>query len=311
MRLKYIFLSLLLVVFLFLLIFFLRGISRTPPTGLNLSVSENISPNVNVFVLDQFRTIITSIETNDDFFPQQKGLEEGTVYGFRVIDNRGEVSMPVYETFIANGPHWTGMEIGKRYYHGLRPSNYTVELLIIKNNTGVITARTNLSSFNLYEQHTEIERIIINRCSNLTNEPIVDVDGWSRESKIGKCAAKVGVEIEDTYVCDILFKLFNDTGVGFGECIMNYAITTGNTSVCDNAGMPKSRGFCKTKVTGDWTECKKVSCDLSCKFESLETQQDLCISWYAIENRNASLCEEIKSSAYNMKEGCLKITMGG
>jgi len=286
------------------------GMSRTPPPGLNLSVSENISLNVNVFILDQFRNTITSIEVNDDFFPQQKGLEEGTVYGFRVIDDKGEVSMPVYETFIATAPDWTGWEIGGRYYHGLRPSNYTIELLIIKNNTGTIIARTNLSSFNLYEQRAEFERIIINRCGNLTNEPVVDVDGWSRESKIGKCAANVGVEIGNIYACDILFKLFNDTGVGSGECIINYAVITGNASICDHAGMPKSRGFCKAKVTKDWTECRKVSCDISCKMESLETQQDLCILWYATENRNVSLCNEIKSTAYNMKEICLNITKG-
>jgi hypothetical protein len=308
MRLKYIFLSILLVVFIFVLIFFLRGLSYPAPLGLNLSISENISPNVNVFVLDQFGKTITAIEVNDDFFPQQKGLEEGTVYGFRVIDDKMEVSMPVYETFIANGPDWTGWEIGKRYYHGLRPSNYTVELLIIENNTGIIIARTNLSSFNLYEQRAEIEKKIMDNCSYLMNEPLVDVDGWSREGKIGKCAANVGVEIENIYACDILFKLFNDSGVGFGECVLDYAIIIGNTSICDHAGMPKSRGFCKAKVTKDWTECRKVSCDISCKIESLETQQDFCILWYATENRNVSLCEEIKTEAYNMKESCLKIT---
>jgi len=307
MRLKYIFLPILLVVFIFALIFFLRGLSYAPPLGLNLSISENISPNVDIFVLDQFRKTITAIETNDDFFPQQKGLEEGTVYGFRVIDEKGDVSMSVYETFIANGPDWTGWEIGRRYYHGLRPSNYTVELIVIKNDMGIITARTNLSSFNLYEQRAEFERIIINKCGNLTNEPLVDVDGWSRESKIGKCAANVAVEQKDIYACDVLFKLFNDTGVQSGECIINYAIITGNTSICDHAGMPKSRGFCKAKVTGDWTECRKVSCDISCKFESLEIQQDRCILWYALEKGNATLCNEIKSDADDMKEECLKL----
>ena len=209
MRLKRIFLSIFILMFIFLLIFFLRGLSYPAPSGLNLSISENISPNVSMFILDQFRKTITSIETNDDFFPQQKGLEEGTIYGFRIIDDKGEVSMPVYETFIANSPDWTGWEIGRRYYHGLRPSNYTIELLVINNGTGIITARINLSSFSLYEQHAEIERIIINRCGNLTNEPITDVDGWSREGKIGKCAAKVGIEIKNIYACDI-----------FSNCLM-------------------------------------------------------------------------------------------
>ncbi len=309
MRLKYIFLSIIFAVFIFLLIFVINGIiPHAPPSGLELSISENISPDVNVFVLDQFRKVITSIETNDDFFPQQKGLDEGTVYGFRVIDDKGDVSMPVYETFIANAPDWTGWETGKRYYHGLRPSNYTIELLVIKNGTGTITARTNLSSFSSYLQRAELEKTIMDNCSHLMAEPIVDIDGWSRESKIGKCAAKVGIELGSVDACNTLFKLFNDTGVGFGECIINYAIITRDTSVCDNAGMPKSRGFCKAKVTGDWTECRKVSCDISCSMEKLETQQDLCILWYATENRNSTLCNEIKSTEYNMKEICLNMT---
>lgn len=309
MRLKHLFLFIVLAIFLLLLFFFLRGLtSNTPPSGLDLSISENISPDVNVFVLDQFRKVITSIEINDAFFPQQKGLDEGTVYGFRVIDEKGEVSMPVYETFIANAPGWTGWETGRRYYHGLRPSNYIIELLVIKNGIGTITSRANLSSFSSYLQRAEFEKTIFDNCSHLMAEPIVDADGWSRESKIGKCAAKVGIELGSVDACNMLFKLFNDSGVGSGECIINYAISTGDISVCDSAGMPKSRGFCKAKVTKDWRECRKVLCDISCTMEGLETQQDLCIQWYAIENRNASLCNEIKSTAYNMKEGCLSIT---
>ena len=308
MQLKHVFSSILLIVFIFLSIFFLNGVFYSPPQGLNLSISENISPNVKVFVLDQFGKTVTSIETNDDFFPQQEGLEEGTVYGFRVIDEKGGVSMPVYETFIANSPDWTGWEIGGRYYNGLKPGNYTIELLVIEDSAGTVTAKTNLSSFSLYEQRAGIEKKVMDDCGHLMTEPLVDIDGWSRDGKIARCAAKIGVEQENIYACDTLFKLFNNTN--FDECVTEYAITEGNASICDYTGMPKSRGFCKAKVTKDWTECRKISCDISCMMASLETQQDLCIQWYAIENRNASLCSEIESQAYNMKEICLNLTTG-
>lgn len=308
MLLKHLLLFVVFAVFVVLSIFFLNGLRHAPPPGLNLLISENISPNVTVFVLDQFRKTITSVETNDDFFPQQKGLDEGTVYGFRVIDDKGNVSMPVYETFIANAPDWTGWAVGKRYYHGLRPSNYTIELLVIKDGTGTITARTNLSSFSSYLRGLELEKTIIDNCGHLMAEPLVDVDGWSRDGKIARCVAKIGVERKSIDPCNLLFKLFNVTN--FDECITGYAITTGDASVCDHTGMPKSRGFCKAKATKDWTECRKVSCDISCAMEGLETQQDLCIQWYAIENRNASLCNEIKSAAYNMKEICMNLTTG-
>ncbi len=307
MILKHLFLSVVFACFLLLSIFMLAPLFHaTPPSGLNFIISENISPNVDVFVLDQFGKRITSVETNDDFFPQQKGLDEGTVYGFRVIDDRGNVSMPVYETFIANAPDWTGWETGKRYYRGLRPSNYIIELLVIKNGIGTITARTNLSSFNSYLQGLELEKTIIDNCSHLMNEPLVDIDGFPRDVKMARCVAKIGVERKSIDPCNLLFKLFNVTNSD--ECIASYAITTGDASVCDHNSMPKSRGFCKARATKDWTECRKISCDISCAMEGLDIQQDFCIQWYAIENRNANLCNEIKGTAYNMKAICLDIT---
>lgn len=109
MILKLLFIAVFVAAFIFLIIFFLNGlVPSTQPPGLNLSVSENISSGVNVFVLDQLRNVIKSVETNERFFPQQKGLPEGTVYGFRVVDKEGDVSLPVYETFTANAPDWTG-----------------------------------------------------------------------------------------------------------------------------------------------------------------------------------------------------------
>jgi len=304
MRLKYIFLSIIFAVFIFLLIFVINGIiPHAPPSGLELSIYENISPDVNVFVLDNNKKEASSIDMEEWFFFQQRGLPKGTVYGFRVIDEKGYVSMPVYETFIAKTPDWVERN---RYYHDLRPSNYTIELLVIENGIGIITARTNLSIFNSYLQRAELEKKIRDNCSHLMAEPLVDRDGWSRESKIARCVTKIAVEQGNIDVCNLLFKLFNATNTD--DCIRDYAIATGDASVCDHTGMPKSRGFCKAKVTNDWRECRKISCDISCAMEGLETQQDLCIQWYAIENRNASLCNEIKSAAYNMKEICLNIT---
>jgi hypothetical protein len=301
----------LIAILLCIIIFFINGlVPNSQPLGINLSVSENILPNLGIVIFDQFRNNISSIDENERFFPQQKGLSQGTVYGFRVIDKNGEVSMPVYETFTANSPDWTGWELGKQYYHGLRPGNYTVELLTIGNGFGIIVARINFSAFSLQAQRAEFENLIINRCGNLTNEPDIDADGWSREGKIGRCAAQVGAETGNVEACNALFKLFNDTGMGFGECIIYYANTTGNVSACNYAGMPKSVGFCRAKTLRDWTECRKVACDFSCAFESLEVQQELCVQWYAIETMNESLCSELKSETYNMKEICFNITSG-
>jgi hypothetical protein len=298
MRLKYLFLSVFFVIFIVLSIFFLRGISYNPPPGLNLSISENISPDIGVFILDNNNKEIVLIDENDFFFFQQRGLPKGKFYGFRVVDEHGEVIKPVYETFTAKTSDWVEQN---KYYHHIRLGNQTLELLTIEGNIGTIVARTKLSVFNF-------DRIIRDTCSYLISEPIIDKDGWSRESKIAECVTNIAVKFGKVDMCGRSYKIFNITNTD--DCIRNYAITTKDTSVCDLTGMPKSRGFCKAKVTNNWIECRKISCDISCAMESLETQQDLCIQWYAIENRNASLCNEINSQAYSMKEICFNLTTG-
>jgi len=296
MRLKYFLLLVFSFIFIIIAVFFFKTTFQSPQIELNLTIYENISPDVKVFVLDNNKKEISTIDENDFFFLQQRGLPKGTVYGFRIVDVNGEVIKPVYETFNAKTSDWVEQN---KYYQHIRTGNQTVELLTIKDSIGTIVARTNLLVLNFDE-------VIRDNCSYLISEPIVDESGWSRESKIVNCVANIAVKFKRADMCGWLYKIFNITNTD--DCIRNYAITTKDTSICDLASMPKSRGFCKAKVTNNWAECRKISCDASCAMEGLETQQDLCIQWYAIENRNATLCNEIKSQAYNMKEICLNLT---
>ncbi|PJA22185.1 hypothetical protein COX58_02705, partial [archaeon CG_4_10_14_0_2_um_filter_Archaea_38_6] len=281
--LKFLFTFFLIAVFIILIFLFFSNSSNYNPDGFELNVSESILPDVSVYVLDSNKNVINSIDQNEFYFIQQRGLPEGTIYGFRVVGVHDEVILPVYETYTARTLDWVE---ANNYYLNIKPGNQTIEVLTINDSNGVIVARTNILVYNF-------ESIVIDRCGNLTNEPVVDADGWSREGKIGRCVSNIAVEFRKVNVCDKLYGIFNDTGAGYGECLLNYAIITGDVSACEHAGMPKSRGFCKAKVAGDWTECRKITCDISCAMESLETQQDLCIQWYAIETRNASLCNEI------------------
>jgi len=304
-RLRYLFLCLL-VVFIPLILFILNGMipAKLPP-GLNLTVSENVSPDVGVFVLDNDKNAVTSLGTGEWFFLQQRGLPEGTTYGFRVIDASGYVSLPVYETFTAKAVDW--LEPNK-YYRDLGPGKYTVELLTIRGDSGTIVARTNISVFDPMLEHVKLEQAVRVNCSSLMAQPVVDANGWSREGKIAGCVAKIAAESMNPDGCNLVYPLFNLTMFGYEDCIRAYALATGDVSACDLTGMPKSRGFCKAKATRDWTQCRKITCDISCAMESLETQQDLCIQWYAIENRDAALCNEIRSEAYGMKGICLNLT---
>jgi len=211
----------------------------------------------------------------------------------------------VYETFIAKTPDWIE---SNDYYHNLAPGKYTVEVLTIDGGSGIIVARTNISIVDLDLQLETIGKEVMKNCSRLLGGPVVDVNGRSRDSKIAECVGNITAEFRNPGACRLVYTLFNMTIFGQEDCIRAYAIATGDISACDITGMPKTRGFCKAKATKDWTECRKVSCDISCGSESLETQQDLCIQWYAIENRNTALCNEIKSMEYDMKAICLNIT---
>jgi len=295
-KLKYIFLSVVFAIFIFIIFLFVSNSNDYNPNGFELNISENIMPDVKIYVLDDNKNSMSVIDENDFFFIQQKGLPLGTFYGFRVVSEHGEVLKPVYEIYTAKGDDWVE---ANNYYLQIRPGNQTIEVLTIEDGIGTIVARANLSVFNF-------DRIIRDTCDYLMSEPVVDEGGWSRESKIVDCVANIAVNFSKVDICGRLYRIFNITTPTItDDCIRDYAITAKDTLVCDLASMPKSRGFCKAKVTNNWIECKKISCDISCAMENLETQQDLCIQWYAIENRDATLCNEIKNQAY--KEICLNI----
>jgi len=84
-------------------------------------------------------------------------------------------------------------------------------------------------------------------------------------------------------------------------CYNEVAIKTGDISLC--RGPPKSIGGCRAMVNNDWTECQRITCDMSCPFEDLETQKDYCVEGTGILMRDASICEHVNNS--DLKNFCL------
>lgn len=244
--------------------------SKRPEHGLDLNISKNISSEVKIFVTDKYESDINSIEYSQYFYPQQSGLPAGTVYGFRFINQEGKEIMPVYETFIAKSEYQR--EIGKQYYHGVEPENYTVQLIKIEGNQGIIVAETNFKVISA----EELEKI--------------------KEEKEKAYQEMVQAVYEK---CGAL------TAHYYTDCVVNFAITSNNIEVCDRGSMPKDKGFCRAKLKGDWRECQKIECDFSCTYENIDTQKDLCTSWYAVEKKEISICENIKNTEY--KDDCKKV----
>jgi len=244
--------------------------SKRPEHGLDLNISKNISSEVKVFVTDKYENNIDYIESSQYFHPQQSGLPAGTVYGFRFIDQEGKEIMPVYETFIAKSEYqW---EVGKQYYHDVEPTNYTVQLIKIEGNQGIIVAETSFRVISAEDMekireekekaYHEMANAVYEKCGNLTAQQQTD-------------------------------------------CVTDFAIASNNIDVCERANMPKEKAFCRAKVSGDWRECQKIECDFSCVYEDEDTQKDLCTQWYAIAKRDISICENIKNIEY--KDMCKKV----
>ncbi len=286
---------------LIIIFFFITNLSDYNPEGFELNISESLMPNVSVVVLNDNNEVMNVIYENEFFYIQQRGLAENTPYSFMVVNAYGEVLKPVFETYTARNPELNWVE-SNNYYLSIPPGNQTIELLIINDSNGVVVAKSNILVLNL-------ESIIREACFNLTNEPELDENGWSRESKILNCVSDKAVELHKVNTCDSLSGVFNLTTIPMhDECITNYAINTNDVSVCELTSMPKNRGFCKVKATNDWTQCRNITCDASCIMEKLDVQKDLCIQWVAIGQNNKSLCNEIQSNAYDMKEICYNMT---
>jgi hypothetical protein len=282
------------------------------PHGLELAVSERLDPSVSVFVLDPDQKRITSIEGYGLFFHQQSGLPEGTEYGFRVMRMDGSLIMPVYETFKAKSPEQIkqdGMETGNRYYHDLQGGKYVLELLTIRGDEGTVVARMDFSSITRESLDAGRMDVVRIACANVTNisAGASGEENKSYRDRIISCVTDAAVSMRDPETCGMIFRGFNIPNFQ-DVCTTAYAYATGDISACDNNSMPKARGFCRAKVSKDWTECTRITCDVSCAMEDLDTQKDFCVQWYAVENRNASLCEEVKASHY--REICVGILKG-
>ncbi|MFA4983628.1 MAG: hypothetical protein WC588_05455, partial [Candidatus Micrarchaeia archaeon] len=261
---------------------------EAPPPALNLTITEALDPGVEVFVMDKHEKNTTSIDANEWFYPVQKGLAEGTEYGFRI---KGPTFMPVNEKFVAKRPPEIYRELGVQQYHSYQPGPYTVELIEIQGDRGFVRATANFTVYTQDSLARDAAARIGENCSQfIAAEPYGTRDGAA--GSLYDCARDLSVSLRDPNVCYGLNRFFENNLSMFlvGDCRTDYAVMTGNASLCDESSMPKGRGFCKAMVASDPGECMRIECDFSCNFEGFETQQDLCLQWYGIAKGNNTVC---------------------
>ncbi|MFA5077037.1 MAG: hypothetical protein WC488_01280 [Candidatus Micrarchaeia archaeon] len=281
---------------------------ETPSAPYNITLSESLNPSLRVYAVDKNANHVARIADDVWFYPVERGLPEGTVYAFRLLDPKGGVAVPVNENFTAEAPgREKTSEIGVQQYHGFPPGNYTIELVVLQNGHGTIVAKANITVFSPSMEAAESARELKLNCS-----AFLPKDNYSKRDEPGAqalqdCAARLAAARSDLGICKALDPYYsNGEGLWVSDsCISNLADLTGNVDYCSELYRLTDRGNCHARLLNDTGECTRMVCDSSCIYFSLDDQIDLCLQGYAITKRDASVCPMIKREDYRTQ--CVEI----
>ncbi len=296
---------------LFILLFGCCGLHfgpETPSPPYNITLSESPNPSVRLYIVDNNGNQVTRIADDVWFYPVERGLPEGTVYGFRLLGLHGEVVVPVNENFTAEAPgREKTFEIGVQQYHGFHRGNYTVELVVLRGGHGTIIARANITVFSPSQDAAESARELERNCSaSLPN------DNYSSREEPGAqalqdCAARLAAARGDIGICNALGPYFsNGEGLWVSDsCVSSLADLTGDVGYCGELYRLTDRGNCRARLLNDTSECTRMVCDSSCIYFPLDDQIDICLQGYAITKHDASACPMIRREDY--RQQCMDI----
>lgn len=281
---------------------------ETPPPPYNITISESLDPSVKLYVVDKNANQVAKIADDVWFYPVERGLPEGTHYGFRLLDPKGRVAVPVNENFTAEAPgREKTSEIGVQQYHGFPPGEYIVELVVLQGGHGTIVARANITVFSPSAEAAEsAQELRLNCSASLPKNNYSNRDEPGAQA-LQDCAARLAAARDDLGVCKALNPYFsNGTGLWVSDsCVSSLADLTGNMEYCSELYRLTDRGNCRARLLNDTSECTRLVCDSSCLYFSLDDQIDICLQGYAITKRDASVCPMIKRDDY--REQCLDI----
>ncbi len=274
---------------------------QAPPAAYNLTFSESIRPYVTVYVVDTNNRNITLVESQQWFYPVQRGLPNGTVYGFRLVSLDGSVVVPVNENFTAQPPPAAVTEMGIQQYHGFAAGNYTIQVVAIRGSLGIIMAKTNITIYNANDAPPAIADAVARNCSAFIPQRKYVSRSEPNASLLYDCIRDLAVVENDPNVCKGLRGYFNDTMWIEENCLIDVAEMTGNISACSGRMRILDTYICRAEILNDWHECQNMECDLSCAIESKETKIDLCIQGYGISNDDEDACNHISDEQYRLQ----------
>ena len=279
--------------------------NRAPLTPLNLTYSVALDPSVSFYIVDNSGARISSIDSDEWFYPVQRGLPNGTAYGFRLLKKGGPV--PVNEEFIAlPAAQEPNFQVGAQQYHGFDPDKYTVELVRIEGEHGTIVARTNITVTNRFAiAHDSLDAISKN-CSQYM--PAGKGMYGSMEAQGARdlygCIRDFAVSQGDMEICKGITTYINNSFWDIDGCIGDFAVNKSDLSLCEKRQRAVDRAICRAEILNSYEECSIMQCDF---YWSCDQQKDICLQSFAMSHKNDALCLQISDEQIRIQ--CLGLVL--
>ena len=272
---------------------------------MNLTYSVALDPSVSIYIVDKDGTRVSSIDSNEWFYPVQRGFPNGTEYGFRLVKKSGPV--PVNEKFIALPPaQEPAFQHGIQQYHGFDPGKYTVELVRIEGEHGTIVARTNISLTSKFAVSPEDGGLLAQNCSqHIPSDrgmyPSMDAPG---AMDMYGCIRDFAVAQNDPEFCKGITQYINNSFLFIDWCVGDYAVNKSDLPLCAKRERAVDRAICRAEILGDYQACNAFECDF---YWSCDEQKDICLESFAMSHENDTVCLRVQDE--EIRNQCLGLVL--
>lgn len=282
-------------------------ISNQPLPPLNVTISESLNPEYGVYVVDRSGKEITKLRQQEYFFPVQRGLPDGTAYGFRLLRADRSMAVSLNEQFIS-GPisNGLGYELGAQQFNDFPAGKYMVELVVIEGQQGTIVARSDFTLFDPIVVPEESKNVLVENCSEyLPKQGNYSLSKDEDGRQLIDCASQLAAALNDTQVCRAVEPYFGGDMWARESCMVDMADKNGNLEYCGGLYRAVDRAICRAKRLNSGAECLNMNdCDF---YWSCDEQKQVCLQNFALGAKDAALCRELKNDDYRNR--CLGMVL--
>ena len=275
------------------------------PPPMNLTFSVALDPSLSLYAVDKDGTRAVAFNSNDYFYPVQRGLPAGTTYTFRLLRANGEVAVPANENFTAlAAADEPKFQPGVQQYVGFPPGKYSVELvkLDLQRMHGTVVARAKIELALPYNASEENIGAISQNCSHLLPPgngiyPSMDAPGARAMSD---CIRDLAIAKGDTEFCKGLTRYINDSIFYIDWCVGEVAVNKSDLALCARHARAVDVALCRAQILGDLQECLAFKCEF---YWPCDDQRDVCLGNFNIMRNNVTICRMLKGD--EVRNRCL------